>query len=81
MRHEFTLQHNGKGKYHLIGDVGVECGLNLDGVSNLNFTKAEVLILDENGFHEEYNGSVCSGGKIFAPDFCKKCLIAARRKY
>jgi hypothetical protein len=73
----YSIQHNNKGKLHLIGDNDIECGSS--GV--FLCTGAESVVFENGKFYTIFNVyPVVSKQLIFESDYCKKCLNKIRNK-
>lgn len=70
---KYSAQHNGKGKYHLIGDGNIYCGSQ----GMLNFTKVEEVIYENGKFYEFYFNNKQS---IAEWEYCEKCLKKVRKQ-
>lgn len=66
----FEVQHNGKGKYHLIGNDFILC----KSFGIFNYTKSDAVLLLDGNFYEQIGTMKLP---IFKDSYCKKCLKKA----
>lgn len=75
---KYDAQHNGIGKYHLIGEDDVECGSS----GMFNFTKSEEVLFENGQFFEFYNGNKkLISDFLLDSEYCKKCVNKIKKKF
>ena len=69
---EFILQHNGKGKTHLLSnDLDLLCG----SFGEFNFSPTTKLQFENDNFYEIFEGAKTKISKeLLEVEYCKKCL-------